>query len=123
MFLQTPQLWSSVSTCSDRSRNKLWPSFAFAFQGGMSSFLGLGYGVIEPFRPPNPPSNRWPSPGFIRPSDCCDRVAPILDQRPLAGPDRHEKHCADCDHESIVIKFHQFPMPTIFKALGRRSLF
>ena len=57
MFLQTPQLWSSVSTCSDRARNKLWPSFAFAFQGGMSSFLGLGYGVIEPFRPPNPPSN------------------------------------------------------------------
>ena len=51
MFLQTPQLWSSVSTCSDRARNKLWPSFAFAFQGGMSSFLGLGYGVIEPLCP------------------------------------------------------------------------
>ena len=41
---------------SERARTKLCPSFAFVFHLGISFFRGFGKGVMEPRRPPNPPS-------------------------------------------------------------------
>ena len=60
----TPQPCNCVSTCSKRARMKLCPSLTFVFHLGMSCFLGLGYGVTDPQRPPNPPSSKCASPGL-----------------------------------------------------------